>query len=153
MCLDNFENIDDVSLIDEEILKLREENLSIDQYKEEIKEKTKKLLENFQEKESLVNQSLQIKSDYEKRLIDYEQQIMNSKKDFEEQINQYQQLEKQFLLYKEENQAKKSRNTFLGSSINFLIDAESAVLNIEQSPPPVQSNDWLVFYLNCCSQL
>lgn len=154
MYLDTLENVDDINSIVDTIVKLRHDYFisitELNQYNEKIKIENENLLLNLHEQESRINEYIQTKNQLEKRLIHNEQQIINLKKEIEENNNQYQSLQNEYQLYKENNQIKITNN-------EILMKSTVATINIEQSSPlplqphllPVQqaaqSNDWLVW--------
>ncbi|CAF3710609.1 unnamed protein product [Rotaria sordida] len=141
---DTLENVDDINLIVDTILKLRQDHLiftnQLTQRNEYMHIENEKLLLNINQQQSIINEYIQTKNELEKRLFDNEQQIMNLKQELNNQINQYQHLQNEYQLYKEEYSTK--------------INSQVAIIDIEQSSPPqphhlpiqqaAESNHWLV---------
>ncbi len=110
--LDSLENVDDIHSIVDGILKLHQDLLILHQQNEQIQIENKKLLLNITQKENIIRENIQIKNEFEKRLIDNDQPLINLKKQIEEHIEQYQKLQKEFHLYKEDHQTKTSKRLF-----------------------------------------
>lgn len=115
--LDTLENVDDINSIVDTILKLRHDHLTLinelNQRNVQIQIENEKLLLNIHQQESTINEYIQTNNELEQRLIDNEQQFINFKKEIEENIDQYQRLQNEYQLYKEKNQAKTSKKSFL----------------------------------------
>ncbi|CAF1138756.1 unnamed protein product [Rotaria sordida] len=140
---DTLENVDDINLIVDTILKLRQDHLiftnQLTQRNEYMHIENEKLLLNINQQQSIINEYIQTKNELEKRLFDNEQQIMNLKQELNNQINQYQHLQNEYQLYKEEYSTK--------------INSQVAIIDIEQSSPPqphhlpiqqaAESNHWM----------
>jgi hypothetical protein len=67
---------------------------------------------NIVQQESIIRENIQIKNEFEKRLIDTDQQLINFKKQIEEYLEQYQKLQKEFHSYKEDHPIKTRKNLF-----------------------------------------
>ncbi len=78
-----------------------------------------KLLLNVHQQQSVMDEYIQTKNELEKRLFDNEQQLINLKQDIEEKNIQYQRLQNEYQLYKEDTQTKKSNKSFFEN--NFLL--------------------------------
>jgi hypothetical protein len=110
--LDTLENVDDINSIVDTILKLRHDHITLtsklDHNNEKMHVENEKLLSNIHQQQSTINECMQTKYELEKRLFDNEQQILNFKQQIEENTHQYQRLQNEYHLYKEDTKSNKS---------------------------------------------
>lgn len=126
--LDTLENVDDVNSIVDAISKLQQDHLTLtselNQDNEEIHHENEQLLLNIQQQQLTIDEYIQTKNEFEKRLFDNEQELNKIKQDLQEKIHQYQYLQNEYHLYKEDQEK----------------NSQIAIINIEQSSPPIQTN-------------
>jgi chromosome segregation ATPase len=112
---DTLENVDDVNSIVDTILKLRQDHLTLTSELNKTNDKmhveNEKLLLNIHQQQSTIDEYIQTNNQLEKRLVDNEQQIINLKQEIQDNIHQYQRLQNEYQLYKEDNQIKKSKKS------------------------------------------
>lgn len=111
--VDTLENVDDYNSIVDAILLLRQDHIifteELNQRNEHMRIENEKLLANVQEQQSLIHEYLQTKTDLEKLLSDNEQKFINLKSELEEKHHQYQVLNNEYQLYKDEHKTKISK--------------------------------------------
>lgn len=133
------ENIDDVYSIVDGIIQLQQDLLILQQRIEQLQTENGNLLSNVNQQENIIKESMQMKNDLEKRVIDYEQLIIHSKRQIDEHIHQYEKLKRDYQIYREGHPIETSNWSLGGiSDGNCLLEEQVAIIDIQQSPPPIQ---------------
>ena len=144
------ENIDDVYSIVDGIIQLQQDLLILQQRIEQLQIENGNLLSNVNQQENTIKESMQIKNDLEKRVIDAEQQISHSKRQFDEHSHQYEKLKREYQIYREDHPIETSNLNSLQGILNWncLLEEQIAIIDIQQSPPSIQQvpepRNWFV---------
>jgi chromosome segregation ATPase len=123
--LDTLENVDDINSIVDTILKLRQDHMKLtselNQRNEQMHVENEKLVGNVHRQQSIINEYIQTKTELERRLLNNEQELRNLKKEIEDKNDQYQRLQNEYQLYKEDNQTRKSKKFEMMSVFKIFI--------------------------------
>ncbi|CAF1099022.1 unnamed protein product [Adineta ricciae] len=146
------ENVDDINSIVDAILQLRQEHLSLttelNRKHEEINRDNEKLVLNMQQQQHLLDECNRSKSEFEKRLLDDEQQLRNLQRELKNKIEQYEQLQNEYQTYREENSVKKAIDVPLTKSPEVILDIEQPSLQVFPVQQKVESNNWMTINIH-----
>jgi hypothetical protein len=81
----------------------------LNQRNEKMHVENEKLVGHVHRQQIIINEYIQTKTELERRLLDNEHELRNLKKEIEDQNDQYQRLQNEYQLYKEDNQTRKSK--------------------------------------------
>ena len=126
LSLDAFDDVTDIRAVPEAMLKIRNDHTkmlnALQQQNEQMQIENEELILNIHQQENLVDEQRQMRSEWERRLLDNEQQINELKRDIKDRTEQYERLQAEHRSYKEEYQVHQSNTTKLGlTHATFLV--------------------------------
>lgn len=108
----------DIRAVPEAMLKIRNDHTkmlnALQQQNEQMQIENEELILNIHQQESLVDEQRQMRSEWERRLLDNEQQINELKREIKDRTEQYERLQNEHRSFKEEHQLHQSNTIKLG---------------------------------------